>query len=121
MSKLTTLAAALIALPASAFAAPFCLTVPNGTPICIYWDGASCAQDAVRQNGSCDVNPAEMRLPASRVGEYCLVMPNGATRCGYADGNVCSRDALAQKGACTKSAGTGPKQLPDTYTPNAGR
>ncbi len=106
---------------AVAIAAPYCLVIPNGSPICQYVDGASCAADANRQNGSCQVNPNEVRLPTSRVGEYCLILPNGASRCGYADGNVCSRDALAQKGACTLSAGARTVRIPDDYAPNAGR
>lgn len=114
-------AAIFLILPIGANAAPFCLALPNGTPQCIYYDGQSCSNDANRQNGSCQVNPAEVRVPSSRVGEYCLVMANGASRCGYADGNVCARDALAQKAACTRSAGALPRQLPDAFEPNAGR
>jgi hypothetical protein len=117
------LAAATIILMSSvgAIAAPYCLIVPNGSPLCQYVDGASCAADANRQNGSCQVNPYEVHLPASRVGEYCLIMPNGASRCGYADGAVCSRDAIAQKGVCQISAGAGTQRIPDDYAPNAGR
>jgi hypothetical protein len=63
------------ALPVGAIAAPFCLTIPNGTPRCMYYDGASCARDAGRQNGACQVNPAEINLPTSRVGDYCLIIP----------------------------------------------
>ena len=109
------------ALPVGAIAAPFCLTIPNGTPRCMYYDGASCARDAGRQNGACQVNPAEINLPTSRVGDYCLIIPGGFSRCGYADGNVCARDALAHKGACALSAGTTRQELPQDYAPNAGR
>jgi hypothetical protein len=69
----------------------------------------------------CQVNPAEVRVPASRVGEYCVIMQNGASVCGYADGVVCTHDALRQKGACQLSAGSPPQQLPNDYNPNAGR
>ncbi|MDB5399752.1 MAG: hypothetical protein JWQ55_1770 [Rhodopila sp.] len=121
MIKIATASALFFASSIGAIAAPFCLVIPNGTPQCIYVDGASCAADASRQNGSCQVNPAEVRLPASRVGEYCLIMPGGSSICGYSDGNVCSRDALRQKGACSLSAGATTVRIPDAYAPNAGR
>jgi hypothetical protein len=121
MIKVVVAAAAFLAAPIGAIAAPFCLVLPNGTPQCIYVDGASCAHDAGQQNGSCQINPAEMSLPASRVGAYCLIMPSGETRCGYADGAVCSRDALLQKGVCQLGAGTRTQRIPDDYAPNAGR
>lgn len=120
MIKLVT-AAAIFLAPVGAIAAPYCLVIPNGTPMCMYVDGTTCAAEANRQNGACQVNPAEVHLPPSRVGEYCLVMPNGATVCGYADGNVCSREALRQKGACELSAGATTERIPDAYAPNAGR
>jgi len=121
MIKVVTAAVLLLASPIGAMAAPFCLTFPNGAPECIYYDGDSCAREAGRQNGSCQINPTEVHVPASRIGEYCLVVPGGASTCGYADGTLCSRDALRQKGACTRSAGALPQQLPDAYAPNAGR
>jgi hypothetical protein len=121
MIKFVAASAMLLVSTVGAMAAPYCLLVPNGSPQCIYVDGADCAREANRQNGSCEVNPAELALPTSRVGEYCLIMPNGSSRCGYADGNVCARDALEQKGACTLSAGATTVRIPDAYAPNAGR
>lgn len=121
MIKIVAASVFLLSLPLGAVAAPFCLVLPVGAPLCMYYDGAACAQQANKQNGTCQSNPAEVTLPTSRVGSYCLVMPSGYATCGYADGNECSRDALAQKGACERSAGSGPKQLPDAYAPNAGR
>jgi hypothetical protein len=121
MTKIFTAAAILLASTVGAIAAPFCLVIPNGTPECIYADGASCSADANRQNGSCQVNAAETRVPASRVGQYCLILPSGASICGWADGNECSREALIQKGACTLSAGATTVRIPDAYAPNAGR
>jgi len=121
MLKIVTAAVLFLASPIGAMAAPFCLTFPNGTPECIYYDGASCAREAGRQNGSCQINPAEVQVPASLVGQYCLVMPVGASVCGYADGALCARDALRQKGTCERSAGALPQQLPNAYAPNAGR
>jgi hypothetical protein len=121
MIKFVTAAAIVLASPIGAIAAPFCLLVPNGTPQCMYVDGDQCAREANRQNGSCQVNPAELALPTSRVGEYCLIMPNGSSRCGYADGNVCARDALIQKGVCSLSQGATTERIPDAYAPNAGR
>ncbi len=121
MIKIVIAALVLLASPAGAIAAPFCLALPTGTPQCIYYDGQMCSRDANRQNGSCQVNPAEVRIPASSVGQYCLIMPNGASTCGYADGNVCAQDALRQKGACERSQGALPQTLPNSYVPNAGR
>lgn len=126
MNKLITVASIGLAflmgaLPVGAIAAPFCLVLPNSTPQCMYVDGATCARDAGRQNGSCQPNPAELRVPSSLIGNYCLVLPSGASTCGYADGNLCARDALIQKGACARSAGSLPQVLPNDYAPNAGR
>jgi len=121
MIKFAVASAFLLAASASAMAAPFCLALPMGAPQCIYYDGAECSRDANRQNGMCQINPSEVHLPTSRVGDYCLVMSDGRTTCGYADPNQCSRDALLQKGACSRSFGAGPKQIPDAYAPNAGR
>ena len=121
MIKIVTVAALFLASPLGAMAAPFCLTMPASAPQCIYYDGAQCAHDAGRQNGSCQINPAQVSVPASRIGEYCLVLPSGYSTCGYADGTVCARDALLQKGSCSRSAGAPPQTLPDAYAPNAGR
>ena len=121
MIKIIIAAVIGLAAPVSAMAAPFCLALPTGTPQCIYYDGAACARDAGKQNGSCQPNSAEAHVRPSRVGEYCLVMPSGYSTCGYADGNQCARDAIAQKGACSRSAGALPQQVPNDYNPNAGR
>lgn len=121
MIKVITAFTLLLASSAGAMAAPFCLALPSGAPQCVYYDGAACAREAGRQNGSCQVNAAEVRVPVSRVGQYCLVMPSGYSTCGYADGTLCARDALLQKGACERSGGALPRQLPDDYAPNAGR
>ena len=121
MIKILTTAVVLLASPIGAWAAPFCLVLPLSAPQCLYYDGAACSKEANRQNGSCQVNSNEVRLPTSRIGQYCLVMPDGSATCGYSDGAVCSRDALLQKGACERSQGAVPKQRPDAYAPNAGR
>jgi hypothetical protein len=121
MIKIVTAAVMLIVSPVAGFAAPFCLTIPGGTPMCMYYDGASCSKDANRQNGYCAPNPSEVRVKSSRVGSYCLVMPSGYSSCGYADGDTCGRDAIAQKGVCALSQGALPRQLPDPFDPNAGR
>ena len=121
MIKIVFATVLLLVSPAVGMAAPFCLALPPGTPQCIYYDGAECAREAGRQNAICQVNPREVHLRASRIGDYCLVMPDGYSTCGYADQNSCSRDALLQKGVCSRSAGALPKQVPDAYAPNAGR
>jgi hypothetical protein len=111
----------LMGMPLSAMGAPFCLAIPGAAPLCMYVDGNQCQADATRQNGACQLNPAEARMPASHIGEYCMLLPIGFTHCGYADGNACARDALRQHGVCAKSAGTLPPQVPDPFNPNAGR
>jgi len=121
MIKIVAAAAMVLASPIAAIAAPFCLVIPNAAPECMYYDGADCARDANRQNGACDVNPNEVRVAASQIGQYCVIVPGGYSTCGYADGNECARDALKQKGVCSRSAGAPPRQLPDAYDPNAGR
>jgi hypothetical protein len=121
MIKIVSAAAMLLASPIGAMASPFCLIIPNAAPQCMYIDGAACAHDAQRQNGTCDINPKEVRVAASQIGQYCVVVPGGYSTCGYGDGNICARDALQQKGVCTRSAGALPRQLPDAYAPNAGR
>jgi hypothetical protein len=121
MKKLAVAAIILVSTSLSAVAAPYCLTIPGATPQCMYVDGNQCQADAVRQNGACEVNSAEARMPASRMGEYCMMLPIGYTHCGYADGIACAKDALQQHGVCAKSAGTGAPQVPDPFNPNAGR
>jgi hypothetical protein len=121
MIKIVTAAAMFLALPIGAIAAPFCLVIQGATPECIYTDGVTCSNEASRQNGACDVNPAEVTRPTTRVGDYCVVLPAGASRCGYADGNECSRDALIQKGACVQGADSRTTRIPDAYAPIAGR
>jgi hypothetical protein len=121
MKKLAVAAVVLVSTSLSAVAAPFCLQIEGTAPQCMYVDGNQCQRDATRQNGACVPNPANWKAPTSRVGEYCMILPIGLTHCGYADGIACSQDALKQHGVCTKSAGTLPQQVPDPYTPNAGR
>ena len=121
MSKLAAAAIILVSTSLSAMAAPFCLTIPGAAPQCGYVDGNECQADAARQNGACELNSAEVKLPVSRMGEYCMILPIGFTQCGYADGNSCAQDALRQHGVCAKSEGTLPRQIPDPYAPNAGR
>jgi hypothetical protein len=122
MCKIVAAAVLLLVSSMGAMAAPFCLLITGAAPMCIYVDGAECARQADRQNGACEPNESEVRLPTSRIGEYCLVLPGGYSHCGYEDGIVCAREALTQKGICTKkSAGASPQQLPNAYDPNAGR
>jgi hypothetical protein len=121
MCKIVAAAVLLLVSSMGAMAAPFCLVIAGAAPMCIYVDGVQCAQQANRQNGSCEPNPSDVRLPTSRIGDYCLVLPGGYSHCGYGDGIVCARDALLQKGMCTKSAGALPQQLPNAFDPNAGR
>ena len=68
MLRIATAAFFSLASSAAALAAPFCLVIPTATPQCMYVDGATCAAEAARQSGSCQVNPAEVRIPTSRVG-----------------------------------------------------
>ena len=121
MRTLAAVALLFASTSISAVASPYCLQVTGAAPMCMYTDGNQCQKDATRQNGACIPNPAEIKLPASRIGEYCMMLPIGFTHCGYADGNACARDALEQHGVCAKSAGANPPQIPDPFVPNAGR
>ena len=121
MRKLAAVAILFACTSVSAMAAPYCLSITGAAPMCMYSDGNECQLEANRQNGACIPNPAEVKLPASRIGEYCMILPIGFTHCGYADGNACARDALQQHGVCAKSAGAIPPQVPDPFVPNAGR
>jgi hypothetical protein len=121
MKKLAAAAVILVSTSLSAMAAPFCLAIPGAAPQCMYVDGNQCQADALRQSGACQPNPAEIKMPTSRIGEYCMLLPVGFTHCGYADGIACARDALREHGVCAKSAGTIPPQVPDPFNPNAGR
>jgi hypothetical protein len=121
MKMLAVAAAILVSTSFSAMAAPFCLAITGAAPQCIYVDGNECQAQATRQNGACVPNPDNWTAPTSKIGEFCMILPIGLTHCGYADGIACAQDALKQHGVCTKSAGTLPKQVPDPYSPNAGR
>ena len=106
----------------SAHAAPFCLNLPGGGSQCIYADGESCARDANRAtNGSCTVNPRELRLEPGTGGDYCVVSGEGATMCGYADPTSCAHEASLHRSVCAKAPTREPQQLPNTFAPNAGR
>jgi len=121
MFKVLPVIVMLGAMPIAASAAPFCLTISGTNPQCIYNDGNACEREAGRQNGACEINPAEIKLPTSRVGEFCVITAGHAAQCGYADGTSCARDARQQQGACAKGAGSLPRAIPDPYDTNAGR
>jgi hypothetical protein len=115
--------ALLIALPAPAIAAPFCVQTEAVPPQCIYYDAGSCNQRASQMGGHCAVNPREQHLTPS-IGHYCLVTSGMASLCIYADENSCFRDAQRQQGACIIAPGRpeSPAADPfrDTRPSNAG-
>jgi hypothetical protein len=88
----------LIGTPICAMAAPVCLVIPGASPRCIYYDGASCARDAVWQHGNCQINPDD--TTAGIPGGYCLADNAGYQACGYMDANFCLSLAVRQNKTC---------------------
>lgn len=109
-----------LALPAMAYAAPFCIESQALSPICIYYDAASCQKEANRQGGVCSANPNEVKL-SSNVGQYCLVTSDGSSQCIYSDRGSCATDAVREHGACTSSPILAPSGAPDPYSAIGGR
>jgi hypothetical protein len=99
----------------SAVAAPFCMRNQVMTPQCIYYDAGECEREARRQNGYCDVNPAELRVTTG-TGQYCVVTSGRASLCAYFDRDTCSRDADRQNGVCTSATKIAPARTPDPYS-----
>lgn len=110
----------LLAPPASAIAAPFCIESQALKPICIYYDADSCRNEASRQGAVCSVNTSEVQLPMN-VGQYCLTTSEGASLCVYSDRGTCMVDAVREHGACTNSPIVAPSAAPDPYAAIGGR
>lgn len=110
----------LLALPAPAIAAPFCIESQALSPLCIYYDADNCRKEADRQGGICSVNANEVKLPIN-VGQYCLTTSEGASFCVYSDRGACTADAARQHGACTSAPIVAPSAAPDPYAAVGGR
>ena len=92
----------LLAAPAGAMAAPFCVQTQALPPQCIYFDAASCNQRAQQLGGLCSVNRREMRVSRG-LGHYCVLTSERASSCIYADRGNCENDARQQGGVCVDS------------------
>jgi len=101
-------------LPATAVAAPFCITSQALSPICIYYDANSCQREANRQGATCTVNNDEVHL-SHNVGQYCMVTSQGVSECIYSDRTTCAIDAARQHGICTNAPVVAPSGAPDPY------
>ena len=101
-------------LPATAAAAPFCITSQALPKYCIYYDANSCQKEATRQGATCAVNNEEVPL-STNVGQYCLVTSEGASACIYSDRSTCAADALRQHGTCTDAPEVAPSAAPDPF------
>lgn len=115
-----TLVALLLAMPAAAWAAPFCIKSEMLPPQCIYQDVQQCDREALRQNATCAANPDEITLTPGN-GRYCVVTSAHVSLCAYGDRTTCARDAATQGGTCTDAPpsilGRG---VPDPYSPTEG-
>jgi hypothetical protein len=100
MSGRTWATAAVVSLllADAAAAAPLCVVVEGFADSCIYADPRSCQADALRRQGICAANPAELRVTGTA--PFCLVDSSLTVRCDFADRATCFRVAARNAGAC---------------------
>jgi hypothetical protein len=94
----------LLAAPATAIAAPFCVQNQSIPPQCIYYDAQSCNFEAGKINGFCTVNPQQVTV-RSGIGHYCLITSGMVSQCIYPDLSNCQAEAKRQQGACVQDPG----------------
>jgi hypothetical protein len=105
----------MLAVP-PAFAAPFCVRNEALPSQCIYYDAQECQKEAIRYNGVCSSNPAELKLVRG-YGRYCVVTSGHVSVCQYMDRTSCDRAASQQQGACTEAPASQPGAgAPDPYS-----
>lgn len=95
------IATALLPLHA-VMAAPFCLEVRGGTPLCYYYDASECQKHALEMSGLCVANRDEVAVSIGN-SYYCLVDSSRSALCVYSDRNSCVKDAARMGGACVDS------------------
>src|SRR5690242_3270545 len=76
------IASLLLSAPQPLLAAPFCVQTQALPPQCMYYDAASCSQRAQQLQGSCAVNPKEVKV-SSGLGHYCLLNSSLVSMCIY--------------------------------------
>jgi hypothetical protein len=101
------LAALLLAVvTGGANAAPFCLPVPGGKPLCIYDDAAACDSRAQQLRQSCSINTDEITMPTQ--GEaYCSINSERIIQCLYSSFNSCRANIRNDSAFCFPRAATG--------------
>ncbi len=92
-----------------AVAAPFCLPVAGGKPLCIYDDAAACDSRAQQLRQSCSINPDEITLPTQ--GEaYCSINSERIIQCLYSSFNSCRANIRNDSAFCFPRGTTGGAQ-----------
>lgn len=105
-------------LPASAWAAPFCVQSQGVPPQCDYYDAAQCRTRANELNGFCTANRSELVITSGGNNKYCLVLSSRHTQCLYADRNTCENDASAANGVCIEKTSQMVQEDPYRYDVN---
>lgn len=111
-ARLACLGFALLLPPlaiSAAAAAPFCLPVPGGKPLCMYDDAAACDVRAQQLRQSCSVNPAEITVPTA--GEaYCSIDSERIMQCIYSSFNACRANIRNDSAFCFARGNNGGAQ-----------
>lgn len=98
-------------------AAPFCMPVPGGKPLCMYDDAKACDARAQQLRLSCTVNPSEITVPT--VGEaYCSINSERIIQCLYPSFNSCRANIRDDSAFCfARGTNGGAQTEPDRGGP----
>jgi hypothetical protein len=114
--------AALLLVYLSWFAVPahaalFCVEAIGISPQCLYDDARQCRQQALRDSGTCLVNP---KAVTSTIGgeRFCVVTENGLARCIFSDVANCEREAQLGNSVCMRNINPRENQNPYRYELN---
>jgi hypothetical protein len=107
-------AAAVLAVPSVAQAAPFCVQTQAIPPQCIFVDAGSCSERATQMGGTCTVNRAEVHVSVG-LGHYCLLTSSQVSACIYADRSLCELEAHHQHGVCIDTPNRPESPAADPY------
>jgi hypothetical protein len=95
MMRIITATFLLLTIYGVANAAPFCLTKPGMTPLCIYHEAQQCDEQARVEAGVCTNNPEELPLEAG-IYPFCVVTSQLVSECIYVDRDTCVEASLAR-------------------------
>ena len=95
------LIAAIGLIAPGAWAAPYCVQSRTIPPQCIYVDANECSKRAQQMQGSCSVNPNEIKI-SSAVSAYCVTDSTRNLQCGFASYDSCSSEASRRHGFCVR-------------------